>query len=98
MMGINGGTGVNNITAIANNTITNLSTTGAGPSYGIATGSNVNSTVLSIYGNRIYNNSTSHATGVIYGINNAGGATGMTSNIYNNLVTDLRAPSSSGNN
>jgi hypothetical protein len=54
----------------------------------------VSGTNWNIYKNRIYNISSASTSAVVNGINNTGAATAT---IYNNFISDLRAPSSLSN-
>ncbi|WP_207494125.1 beta strand repeat-containing protein [Aridibaculum aurantiacum] len=90
------GIGWNNSSAttqfsISGNTIHSL--TGMG-STGIVGGITVGSqNLINIFKNKIYNITSDHASGVVNGIQIATGS--ITTNIYNNLIGELKTPSSS---
>ncbi len=68
---------------IANNTIYGLSTNG------LINGVSIASSSTSLYKNKIYNLSGNGASSTVYGITISSGAT---NNVYNNFVSDLKAP------
>ena len=74
------------------NTIGGLSTTGAASSvYGLYT----SVTTANVYRNKLYNLSAAGASGVVYGIYTGGGTTVA---LYNNLIGNLLAPTSTSLN
>jgi hypothetical protein len=85
---------------IRNNTISNLSNGGAlvttGFTGGMSLNATNNTTVYEIYNNKIYNlftngNGASRVTGILI---NATTTTNMVASVYNNMISDLRAPQS----
>ena len=78
-------------TTISGNTIHSLTGMGStGAVGGISIGTQ---TVHNVYKNKIYNITSDNASGVAYGITIASG--GITNNVYNNLIGDIKAPNSS---
>ncbi len=71
------------------NNINTLSTTGAAAVIGINT---QYGTLMNVFKNKIYNLLANNAGGTVNGIAVLGGTNGSTTNIYNNLIGDLRAP------
>ncbi|MBI2416970.1 MAG: hypothetical protein HYV28_03550 [Ignavibacteriales bacterium] len=89
--GIENGSNVNP-SAVYENTIKTLSTSGASSGvYGIRPYVNTTSGVGEYYKNSVYDLSAGGASGFVYGISSAGGAT---LRVYNNFISDLRAPAS----
>jgi hypothetical protein len=82
---------------VNNNTINGLSSEGASSN---VSGIVLNGTALSgqISGNKIYDLSANGATGSAYGVYVLGSVVGTTTNIFNNLIGDLKTPIVSSNN
>jgi hypothetical protein len=77
---------------IFSNIIHTVSTTGSSVITGINIGGGA---VQNVYKNKIYNFTSNGATGTVNGITIAGSTASLTSNVYNNLIGDLKAPNTS---
>jgi len=73
------------------NEIGNISSTGAATVAGIVI---TGGTVQNVYRNKIYNLQSNNAAGSCIGMSFSATAANTTNNVYNNLIGDLRAPSS----
>lgn len=67
--------------------------TGTGAIMGLSLGNTTAATSLTVYRNRIFNLSSNIAAGTVYGIVVA---SGVTTNIYNNLISDLKSTLATG--
>lgn len=83
-----------NTRQISGNVVSGITTTIGGQVFGMEI-SGTASTNTSIFSNRIYNITANHATGIAHGIKIVSGSA---TNIYNNFVSDIKAPITSNIN
>ena len=74
------------------NTVNALNTSGASTVYGIYDGVGL---LTNIYKNNVYDLQANNAAGIAYGIHVNGGSASSAHSIYNNFISDLRAPATS---